>query len=37
MLYVGVEKWKQKSMYYLIAIYMDKSDNDGEEQYKDKI
>ena len=28
---MGVDKWKQRSMYYLHAIDMDKSENDGEE------
>ena len=27
-----VDKWKQRSMYYLNAINMDKSANNGEEQ-----
>ena len=31
MIWVGVDEWKQRSMYYLNAIVMDKSENDGEE------
>ena len=29
---MDVDKWKQRSMYYLNAIDMDNSENDGEEQ-----
>ena len=32
MICVGVDRWKQRSMYYLNAIDMDKSENDGKEQ-----
>ena len=32
MICVDVDKWKQRSMYYLNVIDMDKSENDGEEQ-----
>ena len=28
----GCGKWKQRNMYYLNAIDMDKSENDGKEQ-----
>ena len=31
MICVGVDKWKQSSMYDLNAIDMDKSENDGQE------
>ena len=27
---MDVDKWKQRSMYYLNAIDMDKSENDGD-------
>ena len=31
---VGVDKWKQRTVYYLNAIDMDKSEKDGEGKYK---
>ena len=34
MICVGVDKWKQRGMFYLNAIDMDKRENDEEEQYK---
>ena len=32
---MDMDKWKHRSMYYLNAIDMDKSEKDGEEHYKD--